>query len=241
MTRTLTGFVVSLREVMVEIRSDAESVSQGAQMQAGEIRSASDKMTESANQIKELAATISEVTATSDSLAASADYMVDTSTEVSEILKKGVTVSAHHQTAMDELVANMEESVQAIARLQQESSKIGSVLQVIRSIAEQTNLLALNAAIEAARAGEHGRGFAVVADEVRALANRTQEATVEIDRVVVQLTEQCNLVVEDMAKGSSLSNSSRKQSHEVEQLLQQIGLCLPVQAGTGPRVRTGPQ
>ena len=83
-------------------------------------------------------------------------------------------------------------------------------------------------------------GFAVVADEVRALANRTQEATVEIDRVVVQLTEQCNLVVEDMAKGSSLSNSSRKQSHEVEQLLQQIGLC-PVQAGTGPRVRTGPQ
>ncbi len=222
--RDLTGFVVNLREVMVDIRLDAESVSAGAQSQATELRLASREMTDSAEQIRALATTINDVTATSDSLASSADFMVETSSQVSDLLKKGVTVSENHQQAMDELVKSMHEIGKGIAQLQAESAEIGSVLQVIRSIAEQTNLLALNAAIEAARAGEHGRGFAVVADEVRALASRTQESTVEIDQVVARLSERCNQAVSDMDKGSRLSESSMQQSHEVEQFLQQIGL-----------------
>ena len=224
MVNELSGFVVSLRGVMKEIRLDAESVSQGAHAQAEDMRSASQDVTENARQIRELAVTINEVTATSDSLASSADFMVETSMEVSGLLKKGVSVSENHQKAMDDLVQSMREIGQNVSLLQAESAEIGAVLQVIRSIAEQTNLLALNAAIEAARAGEHGRGFAVVADEVRALASRTQASTVEIDQVVARLAQRCKKAVEDMSKGSQLTESSTKQSQEVEQFLQQIGL-----------------
>jgi len=85
---------------------------------------------------------------------------------------------------IDQLAKAMEVTTQSIEQLSQEAQSIGAVLDVIKSVAEQTNLLALNAAIEAARAGEHGRGFAVVADEVRSLAARTSQATLEIVEVV---------------------------------------------------------
>ncbi|MBA1200386.1 methyl-accepting chemotaxis protein [Pseudomonas capeferrum] len=107
----------------------------------------------------------------------------------------GSEVVAETVQQIDRLADEMERSSETIVRLANESARIGSVLDVIRSVAEQTNLLALNAAIEAARAGEQGRGFAVVADEVRALARRTQESTAEIDTLIQTLQGIANQAV----------------------------------------------
>ncbi|WP_442964772.1 methyl-accepting chemotaxis protein [Pseudomonas sp. GOM7] len=112
------------------------------------------------------------------------------------------------QQAVDQvhsLATEVEQSAEAIAALDQESSRISSVLEVIRGVAEQTNLLALNAAIEAARAGEQGRGFAVVADEVRALAKRAQDSTEEIETLIGSLQRMAKGAVQQMESSRSLT------------------------------------
>jgi methyl-accepting chemotaxis protein len=124
--------------------------------------------------------------------------------------------------AIKRMSEEMQASTQLVTGLATQAQDIGQVLDVIRSVAEQTNLLALNAAIEAARAGEAGRGFAVVADEVRALAHRTQKSTQEIEQMISAIQSSSGQAVESMQLSSSFSQTTLETATAADTALDQI-------------------
>ncbi|ARN73449.1 methyl-accepting chemotaxis protein [Oceanicoccus sagamiensis] len=221
-SNTLNSFIENLRDVMTNIRSDANGVLQGAEDQTQRMSNSVAQLETSSSEALNIAESIGQIADTSSTLSDNAGQIASTIGEALESLELGSDASNANQSSMKELVNNVELMSENIARLQEESAQIGSVLDVIGGIAEQTNLLALNAAIEAARAGEQGRGFAVVADEVRALAHRTQDSTGEIQTMVEGLQDKAQSAVQAMEQGRLLSSNSLEQSQQVESVLQQV-------------------
>ena len=148
-----------------------------------------------------------------------AQAAADTATVAEQKTQAGGRVVSDTMAALGELAREVASASEAIGELEKETNSIGAVLAVIKGIAEQTNLLALNAAIEAARAGEQGRGFAVVADEVRTLAARTQESTKDIQTMIERLQLGARNAVQVMQAGSSRAEASVKQAGQAEQVL----------------------
>src|SRR5690606_1240061 len=147
------------------------------------------------------------------------------SDEAQAATQQASTARVHIDSLSDsiaDLGSSVMDAVRSMAQLEEETQEVGSVLTVIRSIADQTNLLALNAAIEAARAGEQGRGFAVVADEVRNLAQKTASSTAEIQHIIQRLQNSANAVLSIMTANGEKSRQSIDRSIEATQLLEAI-------------------
>lgn len=148
-----------------------------------------------------LATAMTEMAATAKDVANSAALASGAASDATRQANHGHRVVGDAIASINELAEEVEQAAEVIHKLEGDVEDIGSILEVIRSIADQTNLLALNAAIEAARAGEQGRGFAVVADEVRTLAQRTQESTEEIQSMILSLQERSRNAVSVMGRG----------------------------------------
>ncbi len=156
----------------------------------------------------QVATAVTEMSSTVQEIARSAEQAADAVKGANDQAVAGLDVMGQTTRGITELAHEVESAADVINQLETESQSIGTVLDVIRGIAEQTNLLALNAAIEAARAGEQGRGFAVVADEVRTLASRTQQSTEEINEMIARLQKGTSDAVKVMNEGSEKASST---------------------------------
>lgn len=173
-------------------------------------------------EIELVATAMNEMASTVQDVARNAAQGADSAHDADREALQGQKVVQDTVTAIESVAVEVERTAVAVQRLEADSQSISSVLEVIRGVAEQTNLLALNAAIEAARAGEQGRGFAVVADEVRTLASRTQQSTVEIQQVVEQLQVGAQNAVEVMQQGRQWVASSVTQAQQAGRSLSSI-------------------
>ena len=169
-----------------------------------------------------VATAINEMQSAIEEVAGNASRAADITKHAQEKGRNGATIIRNSSVQVQRLAAQISKAVEVIRKLSQDSENITSVLDVIREIADQTNLLALNAAIEAARAGEQGRGFAVVADEVRTLAKRTQQSTEDIQAMITALQTGVADIVAVMETGSKEAVETEKLATEAEAELQGI-------------------
>nr|WP_218644122.1 methyl-accepting chemotaxis protein [Pseudomonas gingeri] len=194
--------------------------------QAGQVESVSAQSNQAVagqrSQIEQVATAMNQMSATAQEVARSAAAAVSSAHSVNDETLSGRALVESQQGSIAQLAGEIDQSVQVINQLAIDSQSISRVLEVIKSIAEQTNLLALNAAIEAARAGEQGRGFAVVADEVRTLAKRTQQSTEEIEQMIGKLHGGVGAAVKAMGVSHQMADGTVSQSEKVQQALENI-------------------
>jgi len=174
------------------------------------------------SQIEQVATAMNEMSATAQEVARSAAAAVGSAQSVNDETVNGRELVDSQVGSIQRLASGIDQSVAVINQLAADSASISRVLEVIKGIAEQTNLLALNAAIEAARAGEQGRGFAVVADEVRTLAKRTQQSTEEIEQMISKLQGGVAATVKAMSGSHKMADDTVSQSSKVQQALENI-------------------
>ncbi len=173
-------------------------------------------------QIEQVASAITEMTATVHSIASHSVNAANEAEQGDSEAKAGASIIEKAIESVNELNTEISQAANGVLTLQQDGDAIGAVLDVIRDIAEQTNLLALNAAIEAARAGEQGRGFAVVADEVRTLASRTQDSTLEIQSTIEKLQQGTKNSANSMTSSLDLATEAVEHAHEGTNALHKI-------------------
>lgn len=208
LVKEILGSAGQLAAAAEELSAITEQSNSGVMRQQGEIEQVATAM-------NEMSATVSEVSRNAANAASAAQ-------EADNSAKEGWQVVNTTVETINNLASEVERTSEVIENLKGDSISIGTVLDVIRDIAEQTNLLALNAAIEAARAGEQGRGFAVVADEVRTLASRTQQSTCEINNMIERLQNGASQAVSVMEMGRSKAEESVEQAAKAGEALQSI-------------------
>jgi len=173
-------------------------------------------------EIEQIVVAIKQMASVVEGVTESVTETADKSAQADQTARSGREVVNQTTQQIEQLARDIESASETIHQLQGQTESIGSVLDVIRGVAEQTNLLALNAAIEAARAGEQGRGFAVVADEVRTLASRTQSSTTEIQEMIERLQEGAKIAVTKMTEGTRQAGASVEKAGEASKSLEEI-------------------
>jgi methyl-accepting chemotaxis protein len=219
MGTTLRDLIGGIRDSVTQIVSAAEELSAVTEQTSAGVNSQKVETDQVATAMHEMSATVHEV-------ARNAEQASVAASDADKQARDGDKVVGEAIAQIEKLANEVIRSSDAMGVLEQESDKIGKVMDVIKSVAEQTNLLALNAAIEAARAGEAGRGFAVVADEVRGLAQRTQQSTEEIESLVAALQSGTRQVSDIMLSSRGLTDSSvtltRKAGSSLESITQTV-------------------
>ena len=220
--QVFNGTVAKIHDLIERV---GHTVSQ-VELQADQVQVVSSQSNQAVSgqrsQIEQVATAMNQMSSTAQEVARSAAAAVSSAHSVNDETVTGRGLVQSQQGSIARLASEIDESVRVINQLAADSQSISSVLEVIKSIAEQTNLLALNAAIEAARAGEQGRGFAVVADEVRTLARRTQHSTEEIEQMISRLHSGVGAAVRAMGTSHAMANGTVAQSEKVQQALENI-------------------
>ncbi|MBT2988070.1 MAG: hypothetical protein B6D72_17625 [gamma proteobacterium symbiont of Ctena orbiculata] len=201
LAESFNQFVAKIRKLIQQTAHSTESVIHGVAQTSENTGQISRRILSQESETDQVATAMSQMAACIADVAKNASVAEQATKSASDEAQTGCKIVKQTTDAIQELANEVEHAEKSILGVEQESVRIGSVLDVIKSIAEQTNLLALNAAIEAARAGEQGRGFAVVADEVRSLANRTHQSTGEIESMIQALQSGTQQAVAVMAAG----------------------------------------
>jgi methyl-accepting chemotaxis protein len=214
--------LANLQSMVGSIQTLSENLGKGATQLSTAARDNNDGINRQNDLISMVATAINEMQSAIEEVAGNASRAADVTRHAQETSEKGGRIIHDSSAQVQTLAEQILKAVEVIRKLSEDSKNITSVLEVIRGVAEQTNLLALNAAIEAARAGEQGRGFAVVADEVRTLAQRTQQSTEDIQRMITTLQTGVSDIVSVMETGSEQAGETERLATEAEKELKTI-------------------
>lgn len=212
-------FIASLQQMMGEVKNSTHSLHSSIGQLKSQSAANSEILQNHVKETEQIATAIEEMDATANSMATDAADTARLTEEANHTSEQSRNILSKAQSTVTALIADVEKAVADVQAMNGQTQNISTILNVIGDIAEQTNLLALNAAIEAARAGEQGRGFAVVADEVRSLATRTKESTKEIEQAIESLLRGSQRVVKSMDETKDRCQETASGSEEVSQSL----------------------